>query len=66
MPPEDPKAQTMQPTDFRAKILNGAPVRDWMSRRYTPGDDVEGAYAEALRQSAALEEAATSQKSRTG
>ena len=53
LPPEDPKANTMQPADFRAKILNGDPERDWMSRRYAPEDDAEGDYAEAVRQSAA-------------
>ena len=50
-PPAAPKARTMQPADFRAKILNGDPLRDWLSRRYGPGDN-----AEAVRQSAAIAE----------
>ena len=55
-PPAAMKARTMQPADFQAKILNGDPLRDWLSRRYGPGDNGEGAYAEAVRQSAAIAE----------
>ena len=66
VPPDDPKSHTMQPADFRIKVLNGDPVRDWMSRRYAPGDDMEGAYAEAVRQSAAMDEADAPTKAEAG
>ena len=48
---------TPAPFDMRTKVLNGDPVRDFMSHRFSPNDDVEAAYNEAQRQSAILAKA---------
>ncbi len=39
-------------TDFATKVLNGDPMRDFLSRRFAPEDDVAAAWAEAQRLSA--------------
>jgi hypothetical protein len=53
----DPHADldTPRPVDFRVKIPNGDPARDFLSRRFGPDEDMEAAWQEASRQSAALE-----------
>lgn len=50
-------AGTPQAPDFREKVLNGDPFRDFMSRHFLPGEDIEADGEEARRQSAAMEAA---------
>ena len=56
-PDDDTLPDTPASLDLRTKVLNGDPVRDFMSRRFGPNDDVDAAYAEAQRQSAVLAKA---------
>jgi hypothetical protein len=55
-PATDPDGTPRMP-DFREKPLNGDPMRDFLSRRFDPSEDVEGAWEEAKKGSAALEAA---------
>ncbi len=49
--------------NLQAKVLNGDPVRDWMSRRFAPEDDIAAAYADATLRSAALAAAENAENS---
>jgi hypothetical protein len=52
LPNPDGTAATAGPALGPVKVLNGDPVRDFMSRRFAPGDDMEGAWSNAQRESA--------------
>jgi hypothetical protein len=57
LPNPDGTAETAGSADGPVKVLNGDPVRDFMSRRFAPEDDMEGAWSDAQRQSTASADA---------
>jgi hypothetical protein len=57
LPNPDGTAATAGPALGPVKVLNGDPVRDFMSRRFAPEDDMEGAWSDAQRQSTASADA---------